>query len=111
MPGTVDLTTFINVVIPAAELVEVILPPGVVYPPGSGGSYYNYSEVEVVAAIDGATTISLPALPVPISIFSFYINGLRQNNSEATLAGLIVDLPVGLSIVTGDNINLIYSHL
>ena len=103
-----SLLEVVELVVPGnIQAVEIELPSPLA---GMGGTGVNTQEIAALATVDGEQTFSVPAFPAPVAVTEFYINGVRQNRNEAQLVGTTITLPLGLNILMGDFLQVIYSH-
>lgn len=107
----VENTVLVEIVNPSADTVDVVEstlvvvevvtagPQGIQGPRGVNAGT-DLDEFELVAATDGAQSLTLPAASGASHIL--YINGLAQRRSSYTVSGANVTLPDTLNIRTGD---------
>jgi hypothetical protein len=100
---------------PILDEVEVIFEPGnspIVVPIeggnfGSGGSNPLESTVfETTLTSDGPQTFTLNSNPG--SVYTLFINGLRQSKTAYTISETTLSLPLSLNLFAGDVISLEY---
>ena len=89
-----------------AQIAEIVLAPIFVGPQGDPGAPYGPTEVNVVAASDGAQTISLPVAARAGG--TLFINGIAQRSDTYAVAPTTLFVPSSLNVLAGDLLTFIY---